>query len=213
MPKSPRFTYAKGSGSRRTKSSSNSSATNSNFASKSTRPTSHSSRPRCNRSKPSNARRANGPAVSRDARRRHQAPCAPRDLLKQKMIAASLLDEAIAQESAAEIEYQNHVRALADFPNRINEQMARIARSEAELAQARIDLDHTTIRAPFAGPVLAVLASPATTPPWPRRSSKSPTPKVSKFARRCRTAMARAYAPRLRPASRSPRRSPKTAAR
>jgi HlyD family secretion protein len=82
------------------------------------------------------------------------------DLLKQKMIAASLLDEAIAQESAAEIEYQNHVRALADFPNRISEQMARIERSQAELAQARIDLDHTTIRAPFAGPVLAVLASP-----------------------------------------------------
>ena len=82
------------------------------------------------------------------------------DLLKQKMIAASLLDEAIAQESAAEIEYQNHVRALADFPNRINEQLARIQRSRAELAQAHIDLDHTTIRAPFAGPVLAVLASP-----------------------------------------------------
>ena len=53
------------------------------------------------------------------------------DLLKQKMIAASLLDEAIAQESAAEIEYQNHVRALADFPNRINEQMARIERSRS----------------------------------------------------------------------------------
>ncbi len=81
------------------------------------------------------------------------------DLLKQKMIATSMLDEAIAQESAAEIDYQNHVRALADFPNRINEQMARIERSQAELAQARIDLDHTTIRAPFAGPVLAVLAA------------------------------------------------------
>ena len=81
------------------------------------------------------------------------------DLLKQKMIAQALLDEAIGQASAAEIEYQNHARALDDFPNRINEQLARIARSEAELAQARIDLDHATIRAPFAGPVLAVLAS------------------------------------------------------
>ncbi len=82
------------------------------------------------------------------------------DLLKQKMIAQALFDEAAAQASSAEIEYQNHVHALADFPNRINEQLARIQRSEAELGQARIDLDHTTIRAPFAGPVLAVLASP-----------------------------------------------------
>jgi len=82
------------------------------------------------------------------------------DLFTRKMIAQALLDEAITQESAATIEYRNHQRALADFPNRINEQLARIQRSDAERAQAQIDLDHTTIRAPFAGPVLAVTAAP-----------------------------------------------------
>ncbi len=81
------------------------------------------------------------------------------DLLQQKMIAAAMFDDAVAQASAAEIDYQKHVRELADFPNRINEQRARILRSEAELAQARIDLDHATIRAPFAGPILKVEAA------------------------------------------------------
>ncbi len=82
------------------------------------------------------------------------------DLLQRKMIAMAMFDDAVAQASAAEIDYQKHVRELADFPNRINEQRARIQRSEAELEQARIDLDHTTIRAPFAGPILEVQAAP-----------------------------------------------------
>jgi len=83
-----------------------------------------------------------------------------RDLFEKRMIAQSLLDEAVQQSSAATIEYQNHLRVLADLPNRIAEARARIARSEALLDAARIDLEHATIRAPFAGPVLSVAASP-----------------------------------------------------
>jgi HlyD family secretion protein len=82
------------------------------------------------------------------------------DLFARKMIAQSLLDETVAQTSQATIDYANHVRALADFPNRIGEQAARVERSQAALAQACFDLDRTIIRAPFAGPVLAVTAAP-----------------------------------------------------
>jgi len=91
--------------------------------------------------------------VAQKKRTRHE------DLFKRRMIAQSLLDEVVQQASAATIEYQNHRRVLADFPNRIAEQLARIDGSEAALAQSRIDLDHTTLRAPFYGPVLAVTAS------------------------------------------------------
>jgi multidrug efflux pump subunit AcrA (membrane-fusion protein) len=83
-----------------------------------------------------------------------------RDLMEKRMIAQSLLDEAVQQASAATIEYRNHVRTLDDIPNRIAEAKARIERAQAQLASARLDLDHATVRAPFAGPVLSVTASP-----------------------------------------------------
>jgi HlyD family secretion protein len=82
------------------------------------------------------------------------------DLFARHMIAQSLLDEVVQQASQATIDYQNHRRALADMPNRIAEQRARIDKSAAALKQAQIDLEHTIIRAPFAGPVLKVTASP-----------------------------------------------------
>jgi multidrug efflux pump subunit AcrA (membrane-fusion protein) len=83
-----------------------------------------------------------------------------KDLFAKKMIAQSLLDEIVQQASAATIDYHSHLRALADFPNRIAETEAGTKRAAALLERARIDLDHATIRAPFAGPVLAVLVSP-----------------------------------------------------
>ena len=81
-------------------------------------------------------------------------------LFERRMISRSLLDEVVQQASAASIEYQRHRRELADFPNQLGAQRARVAIAEAQLDQAKLDLDHATIRAPFAGPVISVDASP-----------------------------------------------------
>ncbi len=82
------------------------------------------------------------------------------DLITKRMIAQSLLDEVVQQASAARIDYETHLRQLADFPNRIAQAEAGVARAEALRDRARIDLEHATVRAPFDGPVLAVLVSP-----------------------------------------------------
>lgn len=81
-------------------------------------------------------------------------------LFERRMISRSLLDDVVQQTSAASIEYQRHLRELADFPNQLSAQRARVAKAEALLDQARLDLDHATIRAPFSGPVISVDASP-----------------------------------------------------
>ena len=81
-------------------------------------------------------------------------------LFERRMISRSLLDEVVQQASAASIEYQRHRRELADFPNQLGAQRARVAKAEAQLDQARLDLEHATIRAPFAGPVISVQSSP-----------------------------------------------------
>lgn len=81
------------------------------------------------------------------------------ELLDKRMISQALLDDAIQEASRSTIEYQEHVRALADFPNRIAQQKALVAQAEAQLQQAKINLDRTEIRAPFSGPVLEMLAA------------------------------------------------------
>ena len=83
-----------------------------------------------------------------------------KELMTKRMISQSLLDEVEQQASAAAIEYQNHRLALADFPNRIAEQNARVAQAASALERARLDLAHTTLYAPFGGPVLRVTAAP-----------------------------------------------------
>ncbi len=82
------------------------------------------------------------------------------DLFAKRMIAQSLLDEVVQQASAASIDYQRHVRALENFPNLVAEARAGVERAQALAERAQIDLAHATIRAPFAGPVLAVMVSP-----------------------------------------------------
>jgi multidrug efflux pump subunit AcrA (membrane-fusion protein) len=82
------------------------------------------------------------------------------ELMAKRMISQSLLDEVVQQASAAAIEYQNHRLTLADFPNRIAEQQARVAQAGSMLDRARLDLDHATLHAPFSGPVLRVTAAP-----------------------------------------------------
>jgi hypothetical protein len=76
------------------------------------------------------------------------------------MVAQSLLDEVTDQASAAAIEHQTHKLALADFPNQIAEQRARVEQAMSALDRAQLDLDHATLHAPFGGPVLSVAASP-----------------------------------------------------
>lgn len=81
-------------------------------------------------------------------------------LFDKGMVAQSLLDEVTDQASAAAIEFQTHRLALADFPNQVAEQTARVEQAMSALARAQLDLDHATLHAPFGGPVLSVAASP-----------------------------------------------------
>lgn len=81
------------------------------------------------------------------------------DLIAERLISQSLLDEVMAQANLVNIEYQTHMRSLADFPNRLAAQLAAIARAEAMLAQAELDVEKTTITAPFDGPILGVFVA------------------------------------------------------
>jgi multidrug efflux pump subunit AcrA (membrane-fusion protein) len=82
------------------------------------------------------------------------------ELMAKRLISQSLLDEVIAQANAAAIELENHERRLADLPNRIAAQRAAVTRAEALADRARLELAKTFVRAPFAGPVLAVHVAP-----------------------------------------------------
>ncbi|MCZ6617907.1 MAG: biotin/lipoyl-binding protein [Gammaproteobacteria bacterium] len=82
------------------------------------------------------------------------------ELMAQRLISQSSLDEVISQANQATIQYQSHMRKLADAPNQVASQNARIAKAEALLAQAELDLDKTTITAPFSGPVISVFVAP-----------------------------------------------------
>jgi len=95
--------------------------------------------------------------VARSRLARHQ------ELMARRLISQALLDEVVAQANAATIDYQNHSRQLADFPNRLAAQRAGIAVAEARLGQAQLDLDKATVAAPFAGPVLGVFVAPGDT--------------------------------------------------
>lgn len=83
-----------------------------------------------------------------------------KELYKTRMISQAILDEAILRASERTIEYQTYKRQIAGFPNRILEQKARVARAQAAFEQAQINLDKATIRAPFDGPIISVMASP-----------------------------------------------------
>lgn len=76
------------------------------------------------------------------------------DLNRQSMISDALLDEARAEASQASIVLQQHLSQVADYPNRIAQQQAAVNESAARLKRARLDLQQTQIRAPFAGRVI-----------------------------------------------------------
>ncbi len=92
--------------------------------------------------------------VAQDKLERHT------DLLSKRLIAKSLYDEVQAQADQASIDFRNHMQVLSNLPNQIAAHEAGVARAEALLAQAQLDLDKAAIRAPFSGPVLAVQAAP-----------------------------------------------------
>ena len=92
--------------------------------------------------------------VARNKLTRHE------ELMERRLISQALLDEVISQANSATIAYQTHTRELADFPNLQAAQRARIAKAEALLGQAELDLNKATVLAPFAGPVLHVYVAP-----------------------------------------------------
>jgi multidrug efflux pump subunit AcrA (membrane-fusion protein) len=81
------------------------------------------------------------------------------DLMTKRLIAKGLLDEVRALANQATIDYRAHQQRLANLPNEIAAHEARVAKASALLARANLDLEKTRIRAPFAGPILAVLAA------------------------------------------------------
>ena len=92
--------------------------------------------------------------VAQSKLKRHQ------DLMQKRLISRALLDEVKAQASDANIEYQSHMRALINLPNQIAANEAHVAKARALEEQAKLELDRTTVIAPFAGPVIAVHTAP-----------------------------------------------------
>ncbi len=81
-------------------------------------------------------------------------------LASRRMIPQALLDTATQKASRDTIEYQNHKGALANFPSRIAQHKAALTVATARAERAKLNLDKTQLRAPFAGPVLTVAVGP-----------------------------------------------------
>lgn len=93
-------------------------------------------------------------AVARAKLKRHE------DLMAQRLIAKSLLDEVTSQANEASIELLSHQQNLSNLPNEVAVHEATVAKAQALREQAELDLAKTEIRAPFNGPVLGVFAAP-----------------------------------------------------
>jgi len=76
------------------------------------------------------------------------------DLNTKRMISDALLDEARTDASQVNITLQQHLSRVANYPNRIAQQQASVDESAARLERAKLDLQQTQIRAPFAGRVI-----------------------------------------------------------
>ena len=81
-------------------------------------------------------------------------------MMEQRLISQALLDEVVSQANETHIQYQAHMRTLADLPNRIAAQQAQVAKAEALAGQAELNLEKTGVHAPFDGPVLSVFVAP-----------------------------------------------------
>lgn len=76
------------------------------------------------------------------------------DLNNRDMVSDAQLDEAKQEGSQANITLQQHLARVADYPNKIAQQQASVAESGAYLQRAKLDLQQTQVRAPFAGRVI-----------------------------------------------------------
>lgn len=79
-----------------------------------------------------------------------------RALKSRSLIAQSLLDEVQAQADQSSIQLQNHEHRLSEIPLRVTAQQALVDKAIAMVKLAELELDRTRIKAPFAGPILAV---------------------------------------------------------
>lgn len=77
------------------------------------------------------------------------------DLNNRDMISDAQLDEAKQEASQSNITLQQHLAQVANYPNKIAQQQASVAESSAYLQRAKLDLQQTQIRAPFAGRVIS----------------------------------------------------------
>lgn len=92
--------------------------------------------------------------VAQKKLKRHQ------DLMAKRLISQGLLDEVTALANQANIDYQTHMRTLADFPNRLAAQEAALERARAQVGQVQFEIGKTQITAPFRGPILNVFVAP-----------------------------------------------------
>lgn len=77
-------------------------------------------------------------------------------LFERGMIARDMLDEVRRETSRARIAFERHSTELADFPHRIAETEAKVARAEVARDRAAMELERTRVTAPFPGPVARV---------------------------------------------------------
>lgn len=80
-------------------------------------------------------------------------------LMQDRLISRSLYDEAVRSASQVNIEYQRHQQQLAELPHRVAAAKAQVAKAEALLSRAELNVSKTRILAPFSGPVLSVTAA------------------------------------------------------
>lgn len=85
-------------------------------------------------------------------------------LFKDGMVARARLDDAQREAAERAIALARHGAELDDLPNRRRRQQAAMSEARSRLQDARLDLSRCVIRAPFAGPVLAVNVAPGDRP-------------------------------------------------
>lgn len=75
-------------------------------------------------------------------------------LHSQRMIADAQLDDVRHEANERAMVLARHMATLADFPNQVQQTAAAVKEARARFEQARLDLAHTDVKAPFNGRVL-----------------------------------------------------------
>jgi len=83
-----------------------------------------------------------------------------RDLFKNQMISDEVLDEARRLASERTMTLEQHLARVLDFPNRIAEAEAAVTEAAAMRDQAQLNLEQTSIRAPFRGRIMQLHVAP-----------------------------------------------------